>query len=115
MAKEFLVLPGRPPKGPYQIDKINPTKRTVANVAMTNADQEYNYTFPVNTVKFLLKLRAQNAKFKYSWTVGESGTTYQTIPQNSPYKEDDLSVGGKLIYFQSDIASQVMEIVSYQI
>lgn len=87
---------------------------TTANVTMTTANTEYSYTFPANTSSFHMKLRAQNVKFKHCWTSGESGTTYMTTPQNSLQSRPGIDLSGVTIYFQSDTASQEMEIDSYQ-
>lgn len=87
-------------------------------VAMTSADTEYSYTFPSNTLAWRMKLRAQDAKFTYSWTSGTlpggAGTdAYLTVPENFLDSRDGVEFSGKTIYFQSDQASQVMEIEVY--
>ena len=88
------------------------TTITVANVAMANANTEYNYALPANTKGFVIKLRAQSALLKLSFTSGQSGTTYVTIPQNDRYNSFDYNVDldSKTIYFQSPSASQIAEI-----
>lgn len=90
------------------------TSATVANVDMTDANTEYSYTFPTGTKSFTMKLRSQSVKFKYAYTEGESGTTYQEMGQNFTLREENLNFTSKTIYFQAPSASQVMEIVSYQ-
>lgn len=93
---------------------------TVANVSMTTANTEYSYTFPANTVGFYMKLRAQNAKFTYSWATGKmptsgDGSAYVTTAQNFLNSRPDVDYGSKTIYIQSDVASQIMEIESNQL
>lgn len=94
--------------------------RNVRNVevAMTDADTEYSYTFPANTVSWRLKLRAVNAKLLYSWASGTlpggAGTdAYMTLPQNFLDSRDGVEFSGKTIYLQSPTAAQVAEIEVY--
>ena len=86
---------------------------TIANTTMTTADTEYSYTLPANTIRFEMKLRASNAKFKLSFVSGESGTTYMTIPEGGVYGELDAKAGSRVLYFQSPTASQTMETKSW--
>lgn len=94
--------------------RMNATRITVANVSMAAANTEYPYTFPANTVNFVMKLRAQNVAFKYTWTSGESGTTYITAPAGFIRGQNDVEISGRVIYFQSTTASNTMEIESYR-
>jgi hypothetical protein len=94
-------------------------RMTMANVDMASANTQYSYTFPKNTVGFYMKVRAQNAKFTFAWVTGKmptsgDGTAYMTTTQNFLQSRPDVSFSEKTIYFQSDVASQVMEIESYQ-
>ena len=91
-----------------------PTRQKIANITMTDANTEYSYSFPGRTKVFRMKLRAQNAQFKYAFTSGESGTNYVTVNQGGSYGESGIDLGGSTIYFQSPTASQTMEIVCYQ-
>ena len=86
---------------------------TIANTTMTSADTEYNYTLPAGTIRFEIKLRAQNALLKLSFVSGESGTTYITIPYGASYSEIDAKAGSRVLYFQSPTASQIAEIKSW--
>ena len=86
---------------------------TIANTTMTSADTEYNYTLPAGTIRFEIKLRAQNALLKLAFVSGESGTTYVTIPYGASYAENDVKAGGRLLYFQSQGSSQVCEVKSW--
>ena len=84
-------------------------KVTIANTAMASADTEYSYTIPAGTKRIKFKLRALNALLKYSFTAGESGTTFVTVPYGDTEEINDASLGGKIIYFQSPTASQTVE------
>ncbi len=100
--------------------RMNATQVTVANVTVTSALVEYSYTFPANTVNFLMKLRAQNALLQYSWTTGNlptsgDGLTYMTSPQGFIRGQNDVEISGKTIYFQSSVASTVAEFEVYKL
>ncbi len=91
-----------------------PTIATVANVTMTDANTEYSYALPSATKTYRIKLRAQNASFKLAFINGNSGTTYTTVNSNASYGESGVSLTGVTLYFQSPVAAQTMEIISYQ-
>jgi hypothetical protein len=84
-------------------------KPNIENVSMTLANTEYSYNIPSGVNKVLLKLRDGGVDLKLSYTSGTSGTTYITIQSGSVKSIDDMK-GGLTIYFQSDTASQVLEI-----
>lgn len=88
---------------------------TVTNTNLTSANNEYPYTFPANTVSYIIKLRAPNVTLLYSWTTGKlptsgDGLAYMTSPQGFIRGQNDLDVSGKTIYLQTASASQLAEI-----
>lgn len=94
--------------------------RSVRNtqIAITDANTEYSYTFPANTLMWRLKLRAMNASFKYSWvsgTLSGSGdaSAYMSVPQNFLDSRQGVDFSGKTIYFETTVAGQVMEVEVY--
>jgi hypothetical protein len=95
------------------------TKVTMANLAMPNADTQYAYSFPANTLSWELKLRAPNTILYYSFidgTLKESGdgSLYGTIPQSFFRSHDGVEWSGKTIYLEHGSASaQVAEITVY--
>lgn len=88
-------------------------KPTTANVAMTSAATEYNYTFPAGTLKFSIKLRDPGSLLQVAFTSGASGTTYFTIPYGDILVME-AKVGGSVIYFQSPDATMVAEIQTWK-
>ena len=87
---------------------------TIANTAMTTANEEYSYDIPAGTKRFEIKLRAINAYFKLAFVSGASGTTYITIPYGATYVEIDVKAGPITLYFQSPTATQVAEIKTWK-
>lgn len=95
--------------------------RQVANtvLTLTNANEEYSYTFPANTLMWRLKARAQNAKVLYSWAEGTlptsgDGSAYMTLPANFLDSRQGVDFSGKTIYVQSETAGAVLEIETYR-
>lgn len=87
----------------------------VARVAITLADTEYSYTFPANTVSWTFKLRTPGQNLFYASATGKlpvsgDNTTYMTMPPMGARSQDGMEWGGKTMYFESDGASQVVEI-----
>jgi hypothetical protein len=85
-----------------------PGKTTITNLTLTSANTEYSYTVPENTFKVQFKCRT-SFDVKYSYTSGESGTTYVTLPSGATYWDDNINTSST-IYFQSATAGVVMEI-----
>ncbi|MEK6882014.1 MAG: hypothetical protein AABY22_20515, partial [Nanoarchaeota archaeon] len=76
----------------------------------TTANTEYSYAILAGTSKILIKLRGTGATFQLSYILGESNTTFITIPANSSKEIIDIKGTGITLYFQSSLASQTMEI-----
>jgi hypothetical protein len=85
---------------------------TVANVAMASAGTEYSYALPASTKKFYIKLRDASATMQLAFSAGTSGTTYVTVHRGNWFGEEGLTTSVTL-YFQSDVAAQTAEIVSW--
>jgi hypothetical protein len=98
-------------------------KITVKNLALTATDTQYSYTFPANTVAWTIKLRDQGTLGYYSFSTGTlplaggggDGSLYITLPQNYLHSQDGVDWSGKIIYMGAESASQVAEIISYQL
>ena len=89
-----------------------PGTPVIYNVTMTTADTEYSQALPANTRKFLIKCRTSFA-IKLSFTSGQSGTTYLTVPADMTYWEDQINVASITLYLQCATAAQVAEIVAW--
>lgn len=94
--------------------------RNVRNsqIAMTSANHEYSYTFPSNSLMWRMKIRAQDSGFFYSWTASTlpgsgDGSAYLSVPANFLDSREGVDFSGKTIYFESDVAANVMEIEVY--
>ena len=84
-------------------------------VTIADADTEYEYTFPSNTVSWTLKLRGTTAITYYSHETGVlpvsgDNSNYLTLPANGTRSQDNVEWGGKKMFIESDSASQVLEI-----
>lgn len=89
------------------------TNPLLDNVVMTTAGFEYSYVLPTGCRQYIIKLR-DTARLQLSYVVGQSGTNYITVPRGCFLSEDDLLTTSTItIYFQSDVAAQVAEIISW--
>lgn len=91
------------------------TEWQVNTVSLASANTEYEYTFPANTISWSLKLRGATGILYYASATGKmptsgDGTAYITVPASATRSQDNVEYGGKKMYFQSDLASQVVEI-----
>ena len=88
------------------------TTPTISNVTCTNANTEYSQALPANCKRFFIQLRTVK-DLKVSFTSGQSGTTYFTVPAGGQYAEDSLLLTARTLYFQSTTAGVVAEIVAW--
>jgi len=73
---------------------------TIINLAMAIKDTEYSQVIPNGTTKLLIRSRNSN-DIKLSYTDGESGTKFITIPAGSTGKWiEALELNGKTLYMQ---------------
>lgn len=91
------------------------TQYTVDTLALTSADTEYSFTFPANTLSWTLKLRNQGATLFYSHATGKlpvsgDNSDYMTLLPVGARSQDNVEWSGKTLYFESDTATQVVEI-----
>ncbi len=91
------------------------TQWDVVRIPLTAADTEYSYTFPANTVSWTMKLRGTTAKFYYASETGKlpvsgDNTAYMTVPANGTRSQDNVEYGGKVMYFETNTATQVVEL-----
>ena len=88
------------------------TSPTIANVAAATKNTEYSYAFPANTKKFILRAR-QAADMQFSYTSGQSGTTYFSVPAGGIYEEFDIKLSSTTIYFRFNKDTVTLEVVSW--
>lgn len=89
-------------------------KPTVANVALTTANQEYTYTIPANTRKINVSSRLQGT-LRIGFVEGctADGQTYKSIPAGSGgLWIDAMYLKEQTLYVASDTASDVLEILA---
>lgn len=84
----------------------------IANVAIPLANTEVSYTLPADTKWFEIKLR-NSAPLKLSYTVGQSGTIYVSLPAQGIHTKDGITAASITLYFQSTAAGSTAEIESW--
>lgn len=86
----------------------------IANIPIVAANTEYSYTFPTATKQFSLKDRDGNSKIRIAYISGDTATNYRTVEMGSIYGVNSISTAASFtIYFQSNKATRVLEIVSW--
>lgn len=91
---------------------------THTNLALTSTSSEYSYTFPANTLSWVIKLRDQGTLLYYAFATGKlptsgDGLLYSTAPQGFIRSQSNIEWGGKTIYLGAESASMVAEIEAY--
>lgn len=99
--------------GTLQADVISSGTPQIAILAMPTAATEYSIALPAGCRQFQIKLRS-SAVLKLSYTSGQSGISYITVPRHCFYAESDLKLDGSVtIYVQSSTALQELEVVAW--
>lgn len=101
----FTTVPGVKSASNWEVDRV----------ALTAANTQYSYTFPSNTVSWTFKLRTPGATLFYSSVTGKlpvsgDNTTYMTMLPMGARSQDGMEWGGTTMYFETDTATQVVEI-----
>lgn len=73
---------------------------------------EYSHTFQNNLQRFEIKTRGKS-NLKFSFTLGDSGNNYISLPGQASYSEDSILVQTLTIYFQSDASGDTLEILEW--
>lgn len=84
---------------------------TIYNLSAPTAGTEYSQSLNANTRQILLRVRG-NGRAQISFTSGESGTKYITIPSGASLSLTDLGASVTL-YIQTDKNAQVIEILEW--
>lgn len=87
------------------------TAPTIYNVTVVSANTEISHTLSDNTKSFLIRVRGHST-LKLAFNSGESGTNYFTVAAGSNYLAEGLNFSGN-IYFQTNKASQIVEILEW--
>jgi len=85
--------------------------QTIYNVVSpVGANTEFSQVLSAGTKQLLIRVRG-TAKLQYTFTTGESGSKFITIPRSNTRHISSLDLpSGATIYMQVDKASQTVEI-----
>lgn len=84
----------------------------IYNLTLTNANTEYSRALSSFSRKFMMQCRTL-ADLRVSFTSGESGTTYFTIPAGSSFNDNGIFSGVLTVYVQSPSAGVVVEFLEW--
>lgn len=110
----FTPTGGNNVAGTIGISLLVPTSiPTIVTPTIALANTEQSYALPLGTTRIAVKCRGSVA-LKFSWTSGQSGTVYETVPVDTEYTELYLSADCSLtFYYQSPTAGAVVEIQTW--
>lgn len=84
---------------------------SVDNVIAVISGTEYFYDIPIGATKLTIRSR-EKAKLQIAFQVGQTNTTFLTIPRGSSYTIDYIQTSvSQRLYFQSNINNDVLEIL----
>lgn len=77
---------------------------------------EQNIVLPVNTKKFLLKVRDYPCSMRVAFEPGDTSVDYLTVPRGCSYSEENLNLTTlyRTIYFTTSKINVIVECVSWE-
>lgn len=78
---------------------------------IVNAATEYALALPVGTKSFILRAR-KTSRLRLAFNPGETNTNWVTIPLGG-YWIESKRLSGSSVYIQSNIANNIIEVISY--
>ena len=82
---------------------------SITNLAMAVANTEYAHTLKDNLHQLTIRSRVPST-VKLAFVSTESGTKYITMKPCTVFNIDGIDFSGKILYVQSDTASNTLEI-----
>ena len=87
------------------------TTATLFNVSALTAGTEYSQALPANTKRFIIRSRNKSI-LQLAYTIGQTGTTYLTIPAGASYEDSNLYTA-QTVYFQASKNAETIEIIAF--
>lgn len=84
----------------------------IYNVICTLANTEYSQVLSDGVKKLIVRTRG-NGSLQVCFESGNSNVEFITIPCGATYSEDNLNLSGVTLYFQTNVASEIVEILEW--
>ena len=89
------------------------TNPSLSNIPIPLALTEYSFALPAGSKRFLIRSR-NGGIIHLAFATGLLSTVYLTVPKGCNYQELDLAASSSVtLYFQSNIAGDIVEVVSW--
>ena len=85
----------------------------IFNVSTILANTEYSQALPSGTKHWIIKCREADAKVKFSFTAGNSGSSYITVNIGNFYEAMNVELTGIVVYFQVSKPTRNVEIITW--
>jgi hypothetical protein len=75
---------------------------------------EYSYFIPVNTKRYVMRVRDAKGKLQFAYTSGDTNTKFISLARGATYTQEGVYLSSGLnVYFESPTANVVVEILSW--
>jgi len=109
---QFLKVTLDPDQVPLDVELAGSKTPAITNKLIPSANTEVSHAIPDGTKKILIRIRGL-ATAKIAFTSTESATKFITIPRGATYSTDFLKTSGLSIFLQTNKATQVAEILTW--
>jgi len=82
----------------------------ISNLTIPLANTEVAFTLSASSKGFEIAARG-NSRLKIAFVMGDTSLVYKTVPRSSSWELTGFNFVNKLMYIQSDIPGEIVEIV----
>lgn len=90
-----------------------PSTPTIQNISVTSANSEFSYALPIDSKRFLVRVREGDTKVKLSFTSGGTSSDFITISPGVVFSEVDVDASMVTLYLNANNAPRVIEVLSW--
>ena len=94
------------------LSQLTVTNPTITNVTLGSAGTEQSIALPANSKRLYLKT-PEDAKLQFTYSAGQSGTSYITIPMGCNYTEQNIDRPSTTVYLQSNKTGTIVQVLSW--
>ena len=90
-----------------------PSLPTIQNVSVITANTEVSCTLPIDSKRFIVRVREGDTKVRLAFISGGTSTNYFTINPGIVFSEMDVNASSVTLYFNTNQAPRTIEVLSW--
>ena len=94
---------------------LSPSIPTIQNISVTTANTELSCTLPIDSKRFIVRVREGDTKVRLAFVLGGTSTNYFTISPGTAFSEMDVNASSIILYFNANKAPRTIEVLSWSL